>query len=57
MFNLQNNHLDEDYPLADILATDYFGVQSSYHTTLQATPVQLVLGYSMILNTLFIADW
>ena len=57
MFDLKNNHLDEDDPCSGILAATAFAVRSTYHTTLQATPVQLVFGHDMILNTPFIADW
>ena len=32
-------------------------VRSTYHTTLQATPGQLVFGNDMILNTPLISDW
>ena len=56
MFDLQNNYLDKDDPWSGILADTDFAVQSTYHTTLQATPGQLVFGRAMILNTPFIAD-
>ena len=57
MYDLQNNYLDEDDPWSGILAATAFVVQSIYHTTLQATPVRLVFGRDMILNTPFLADW
>jgi hypothetical protein len=38
------NEVDEDDPWSGILAATSFAVQSTYHTTLQATPAQLVLG-------------
>ena len=56
-FDLQNNYLDKEDPWAGILAATAFAVRSTYHTTLQATPGQLVFGRDMILNTPFIADW
>ena len=56
-FDLQNNYLDEDDPWSGILAATSFAVQIMCHTTLQATPGQLVFGRDMISNTLFIADW
>ena len=56
-FNLQQNYLDEDDPWKGILAATAFAVRSTYHTTLQATPGQLVFGRDLILNCEFIADW
>ena len=56
-YDLQNNYLDEDNPWSDILSATDFLVQSTYHTMLQATPGQLVIGCDMILNTPFIAYW
>ena len=57
MYNLQNNYLDKDDPWSGILAATDFLVQITYHTTLQATPVQLLFGRDTILNTPFIAEW
>ena len=34
-----------------------FAVRTTYHTTLQATPSQLVFGRDAILNTQFEANW
>ena len=34
-----------------------FAVRATYHTTLQATPSQLVFGRDAILNTKFEANW
>ena len=56
-FNLQYNYLDEDDPQSGILSATSFAVKIMYHTTLQVTPGQMVLGHDMILNTEFIADW
>ena len=50
--NLQNNYLDKDDPWSGFLTAAAFVVRSMYHTTLQATPVQLVFGLDMILSTL-----
>ena len=49
--------LDNDGPWSGILSANDFATRSMYHTTLQATPVQLVFGYDTILNNPFIADW
>jgi uncharacterized protein with NRDE domain len=35
----------------------YQAIKSTYHTTLQATPCQLVLGRDMIHNIAFRANW
>ena len=43
--------------VSGILAYMYFTVYITYHTMLQAMPVQMVVGRIMILNTPFIADW
>ena len=56
-FELEENYLDVDKPWDGILAAAAFAVRSTYHTTLQATPGQLVFGRDMVLNTPFIADW
>mmetsp|Transcript_17305 Transcript_17305/g.47261 ORF Transcript_17305/g.47261 Transcript_17305/m.47261 type:complete len:109 (-) Transcript_17305:3-329(-) len=40
----ENNYLDEDDPWAGILAAVMFATRATYHTTLQATPSQLVFG-------------
>jgi hypothetical protein len=34
-----------------------FAVRATYHTTLQATPMQLVFGCDAILNIKHITDW
>ena len=56
-FEPQNNYLDKYDPWSGIPAATYFGAQISYHTTLQATPVQLVSLRDIMLNTPFVADW
>jgi len=49
--------LDMDDPWSGILSATMFAIRSTYHTTLQATPSQLVFGRDAILNTVFEADW
>ena len=56
-YNLQEIYLDEDNPWGGILSAVAFAVRSTYHTTLHATPGQLVFGRDMILNIKHIADW
>jgi hypothetical protein len=34
-----------------------FGLRSTYHTTLQAMPGQLVFGRDMVLNVQHLTDW
>ena len=56
-FEVQDNYLDEEDPWEGILAATMFAVRATYHTTLQATPSQLVFGRDAILNTQFEANW
>ena len=50
--NIVNN-----VPWSGILATTMFSVRATYHTTLQASPMQLVFGQDSILNIKHVADW
>ena len=56
-FELQDNYLDEDNPWKGILAATAFAVRSTYHTTLQKTPGQLIFGRDMIFNLEHKANW
>ena len=56
-FELDEMELDEEHPFEGILSATAFAVRSTYHTTLQATPGQLVFGRDMILNIGHIANW
>ena len=49
--------LDEDNPWAGLIAATAFALRATYHTTLQATPAQLVFGRDSILSILHQADW
>ena len=40
-----------------ILATTMFAVHATYHTTLQASPMQLLFGRDAILNIKHVSDW
>jgi hypothetical protein len=51
------NEVDEDDLWSGILAATSFAVQATYHTTLQATPAQLVFGQDAILNIKQVSDW
>ena len=50
-------NLDEENPWGGILAATMFAVRATFHTTMQATPTQLVFGRDSILNTKFEANW
>ncbi len=56
-FELDAIELDEDDPFGGLISAVGFAVRSTYHTTLQATPGQLVFGRDMILPIQYIADW
>jgi hypothetical protein len=49
--------IDEENPWGGILAATMFAVRATYHTTLQASPMQLVFGRDAILNVNHITDW
>ncbi len=48
---------EEENPLEGILAAVAFGTRATFHTTLEATPAQLVFGRDAILNIRHEADW
>lgn len=55
---LQDNpYYDQQDPWSGILSAAAFAMRSTWHTTLQATPGQLVFGRDMLLNTQFTANW
>jgi hypothetical protein len=56
-FDLENSDVDENDPWSGILAAAAFAVRSTFHTTLQATPGQLVFGRDMIFNIKHVANW
>jgi hypothetical protein len=43
--------------MGTILASTAYAVRSTFHTTLKATPGQLVFGRDMVLPIKFMADW
>jgi hypothetical protein len=53
----QNKTLNEEDPWSSFLAATVWAIRSIYHTTLRATPTQLVFGCDMILNIKFKSDW
>ena len=56
-FIRSDTELDEDDPFAGILSAVAFATRATIHTTLQATPMQLVFGRDAIINYEFEADW
>ena len=56
-FELENRELNETDPWSPFLTAVAYAIRSTYHTTLQATPGQLVFGRDMILPLKFKADW
>ena len=50
--NIVNND-----PWSGILAATMFAVRTTYHTTIQASPMQLVFGQDEILNIKHVSDW
>ena len=56
-FELEKRELNEKDPWAPFLTAVAYAIRSTFHTTLQATPAQLVFGRDMILPLKFKADW
>lgn len=56
-FELEEVDLDETNPWEPFLVAAAFAIRSTFHTTLGATPAQLVFGRDMILPIRFQADW
>ena len=53
----QDQDQEDCDPWDGVSAATMFAIRSTYHTTLQATPAQLVFGRDAILNVQFEADW
>jgi RNase H-like domain found in reverse transcriptase/Integrase zinc binding domain len=53
----QNLDLEMDDPWTGVLSAVAFAIRATYHTTLQATPAQLVFGRDAILNVKHEANW
>ena len=56
-FEVHSEEINEEDPWTGILAATMFAVRATVHTTLGATPSQLVFGRDAILNAAFEADW
>jgi hypothetical protein len=49
--------LDEKDPWGPFLSSDAYAIRSTFHTTLIATPGQLVFGIDTALPITFMVDW
>ena len=56
-FELEERDINEDDPWTGILNAVAWAVRSTYHTTLRATPGQLVFGRDMVFNIAHEANW
>ena len=56
-FSVQDMELDEDDPWSGILSAIAFSIRATVHTTLQASPMQLVFGRDTIVNIIHKAKW
>ena len=56
-FDLEDEILEEDNSFDYFLQSTAWAIRCTYHTTLQATPCQLVFGRDMIHNIAFKANW
>ena len=55
--NLAELEMPEDDPWTAILASVAYAMCSTYHTTLQVTPAQLIFGRDMIYLIEYVAEW
>ena len=56
-FEDNNRNLPPIMPVRSFISAASLAIRSTYHTTLQATPGQLVFGKDMLLSIPFRADW
>ena len=56
-FELEKRDLDETNPWMEFLSAAAFAIRATYHTTLQATPAQLVFGRDMLIPITTQANW
>ena len=55
--DIENQRLDPNDPFADILCSCAWATYSTVHTTLKASPAQLVFGRDMIFDLSFKVKW
>jgi transposase InsO family protein len=56
-FEIEKRELDEHQPWDEFLSSAAFAIRSTHHTTLGASPAQLVFNRDMFLPIQFVADW
>ena len=56
-YELEDRDLDPTDPWGEFLQACAFGIRSTHHTTLQASPGKLVFGRDMTHNIPFVEDW
>jgi hypothetical protein len=56
-FELEERELDPTNPWDEFHTSVAFAIRSTHHTTLKASPAQLVYGRDMFLPVKFVADW
>jgi hypothetical protein len=54
---IYGSEMDEKYPWGPFLVSTAHAIRSTFHTTLKATPGQLVFGRDMVPPIKFMADW
>jgi hypothetical protein len=54
---IDGRDLDDKDPWGPFLSSDAYAIRSTFHTTLKATPGQLVFGRDRVLPINFMADW
>jgi transposase InsO family protein len=56
-FELERRELDETNPWDEFLSAAAYAIRSTHHTTLDASPAQLVFNRDMLLPMTFVANW
>ena len=56
-FEIEERELDSADPWTEFLSAAAFAIRATYHTTLEATPAQLVFGRDMVLPISIRANW
>ena len=56
-FDLDNAEIDDEDPWSEFISSTCFAIRSTYHTTIGASPAELVFGRDMILPVQYKADW
>jgi hypothetical protein len=54
---IDGREMDDKDPLGQFVSSAAYAIHSTFHTTLKATPWQLVFGRDMVLPIKFMEDW